>query len=314
MTAVIKYSHEMARRWDAFVKASKNGTFLFYRGYMDYHADRFKDNSLIITDDNGEWETILPATVDSDGWLVSHGGLTYGGFVMTPSTRAQDPLVWFDALRRYAGHNGIKGIKYRPTPYIYHTMPADEDLYALFRNGAQIDYFNLATVVTLPDTVSSRLGKRAAKRARKFGITVEETISVADLWQIIVDDRRRRHNTVPVHSYAEMELLHGRFPENIRLFVACKDGAVVAGAVVYVMPESGVLHLQYAAATEEARDSYAVDAIYHSLVFEVFPGYRYFDFGTSNEDHGRLLNTNMTAHKEEFGGRSVVYQSYSLEF
>ncbi len=314
MTAVIRYSHEMARQWDAFVKASKNGTFLFYRGYMDYHADRFKDNSLIITDDNGEWETILPATVDSDGWLVSHGGLTYGGFVMTPRTRAQDPLVWFDALRRYAGHNGIKGIKYRPTPYIYHTMPADEDLYALFRNGAQIDYFNLATVVTLPDAVSSRLGKRAAKRARKFEITVEETISVADLWQIIVDDRRRRHNTVPVHRYAEMELLHGRFPENIRLFVACKDGAVVAGAVVYVMPESGVLHLQYAAATEEARDSYAVDAIYHSLVFEVFPGYRYFDFGTSNEDHGRFLNTNMTAHKEEFGGRSVVYQSYSLEF
>lgn len=314
MTAVIKYSHEMARRWDAFVKASKNGTFLFYRGYMDYHADRFKDNSLIITDDNGEWETILPANIDSDGWLVSHGGLTYGGFVMTPRTKAQDPLVWFDALRRYARHNGIKGIKYRPTPYIYHTMPADEDLYALFRNGAQIDICNLATVVVLPDTISSRLGKRALKRSRKFDISVEETSSVADFWQIIVDDRRRRHNTTPVHNLAEMELLHSRFPEDIRLFIARQGERIVAGAVVYVMADSGVLHLQYAASTEEAKDTYAVDAIYNRLVFDIFPGYRYFDFGISNERQGQYLNTNMTAHKEEFGGRSVVYQSYSLEF
>lgn len=314
MTAIIKYSREMARQWDAFVKASKNGTFLFYRDYMDYHADRFQDNSLIITDDNGEWETILPANIDCDRWLVSHGGLTYGGFVMTSRTRAQDPLRWFDALRRHAADNGIKGIKYRPTPYIYHTMPSDEDLYALFRNGAQTDVCNLATVVTLPDTISSRLGKRAVKRARRFNITVEETGSVADFWQIIVDDRRRRYNTTPVHTLAEMERLHRALPGHIRLFVARQGDAVVAGAVIYVMPSCGVLHLQYAAATEAAKYTYAVDAIYHHLVFEVFRGYRYFDFGTSNEDRGRYLNTNMTAHKEEFGGRSVVYRSYSLTF
>jgi hypothetical protein len=33
--------------WDDFVRTSKNGLFLFERGYMDYHAERFSDHSLL---------------------------------------------------------------------------------------------------------------------------------------------------------------------------------------------------------------------------------------------------------------------------
>ncbi len=33
--------------WDNFVKNSKNGVFFFLRDYMEYHADRFEDHSLI---------------------------------------------------------------------------------------------------------------------------------------------------------------------------------------------------------------------------------------------------------------------------
>jgi len=36
-----------ADEWNAFVAKSKNGTFLFDRRYMDYHADRFSDHSLM---------------------------------------------------------------------------------------------------------------------------------------------------------------------------------------------------------------------------------------------------------------------------
>ena len=40
---VARYEPEMMREWDDFVRGSKNGTFLFMRGYMDYHSDRFRD-------------------------------------------------------------------------------------------------------------------------------------------------------------------------------------------------------------------------------------------------------------------------------
>ena len=54
--------------WDAFVRASKNGTFLFERDYMDYHRDRFFDHSLMFLDDKGRLVALLPANeVEIDG-------------------------------------------------------------------------------------------------------------------------------------------------------------------------------------------------------------------------------------------------------
>ena len=42
-----QYTPMHAKEWDSLVDASRNGTFLHKRGYMDYHADRFADCSLM---------------------------------------------------------------------------------------------------------------------------------------------------------------------------------------------------------------------------------------------------------------------------
>lgn len=309
---VVRYSVADKEVWDAFVGRSKNATFLLKRDYMDYHADRFPDHSLMLYDDSGELVTLLPATVRGDA-LSSHAGLTYGGFVMTDTTSGVDPLRWFDAVRAYCREQGFSALIYKPVPHIYHRHPSDEDLYALFRNGAALTVRNLATAVDLRNPVpSSRLGKRALKRQRRFGISVEEVDDVNLFWQIIVDDRRVRHNTVPVHTASELERLHKAFPAEIRFFVARHEGEVVAGAVIYIC--NGVLHLQYAAATPEGKEIYATDVIYHDVIFNRFTDASYFDFGTSNEDGGWYLNEGMVAHKEEFGGRSVIYDTYRISF
>jgi hypothetical protein len=46
---IVRYHPSLKPRWDTFVAGSKNATFLFYRDYMDYHADRFCDHSLLFT-------------------------------------------------------------------------------------------------------------------------------------------------------------------------------------------------------------------------------------------------------------------------
>ncbi len=297
--------------WDGLVDKSKNATFLLKRDYMDYHADRFPDHSLMLYDDSGELVTLLPATVRGN-LLSSHAGLTYGGFVMTDATSGVDPLGWFDAVLAYCREQGFAGLIYKPVPHIYHRQLADDDLYALFRNDAALTVRNLATVIDLRHPVaSSRLGKRALKRQRRFSITVEEVDDINLFWHIIVEDRRVRHNTVPVHTGDELALLHKAFPSGIRFFVARHEGDIVAGAVIYIC--NGVLHLQYAAATPEGKDIYATDVIYHDVIFNRFAEARYFDFGTSNEDGGRYLNEGMVAHKEEFGGRSVIYDTYRID-
>ncbi len=48
MFEVRQYTREQVLEWDNFVQRSKQGTFLFNRSYMDYHADRFLDCSLLV--------------------------------------------------------------------------------------------------------------------------------------------------------------------------------------------------------------------------------------------------------------------------
>src|SRR5690554_7460146 len=55
-----KYSSADASLWDAFVKSAWNGVFLFERGFMDYHADRFEDFSLLAFSGD-KLKAVLPA-------------------------------------------------------------------------------------------------------------------------------------------------------------------------------------------------------------------------------------------------------------
>jgi hypothetical protein len=77
--SVAQYSPEYKTLWDDFVSASKNGVFLFYRGYMEYHSDRFRDHSLLFFK-NGNLIGLMPANINNDS-LNSHEGLTFGGII-----------------------------------------------------------------------------------------------------------------------------------------------------------------------------------------------------------------------------------------
>jgi hypothetical protein len=65
---------------EKFIGESKNGTLLFKRAYMDYHADRFDDLSLICSAGD-RFVALLPANINGETGH-SHQGLSYGGFVI----------------------------------------------------------------------------------------------------------------------------------------------------------------------------------------------------------------------------------------
>lgn len=75
--SVVRYTSDQKIVWDSFVAASRNGTFLFMRDYMDYHADRFTDYSLMFYK-GGRLLALLPGNIEDDTYCT-HGGLTYGG-------------------------------------------------------------------------------------------------------------------------------------------------------------------------------------------------------------------------------------------
>ena len=106
----------------------------------------------------------------------------------------------------------------------------------------------------------------------------------------------------------EIELLHSRFPENIRLFVAEKDGIVLGGTVIYITET--VVHSQYISASAEGKRLRVIDLLFDYLLHDRQWQARYFDFGTSNEEDGRVLVKPLIYQKEGFGGRGICYDWY----
>lgn len=85
---LIKYTVDKKQDWDLFVTNAKNSHFMFYRDYMDYHSDRFKDFSLMFYDEKGKILGLLPANIEGDV-LYSHQGLTFGGFLIDTNIKTK---------------------------------------------------------------------------------------------------------------------------------------------------------------------------------------------------------------------------------
>src|SRR5690606_7740440 len=102
-----RYSADKKHQWNDFVKTSKNGIFMFDRDYMEYHADRFEDHSLLAYDDQGKLISLLPANA-RDGVLYSHQGLSFGGFITGKSMRMDMMMELMPALQVYARTQGLQ--------------------------------------------------------------------------------------------------------------------------------------------------------------------------------------------------------------
>lgn len=76
MISIIPYITNKKDTWNNFNKDAKNGLFMFDRNYMDYHSDRFMDNSLMFYEDE-KLIALLPCNV-VENILYSHQGLTFG--------------------------------------------------------------------------------------------------------------------------------------------------------------------------------------------------------------------------------------------
>lgn len=309
---IIKYTYNQKERWDDFVNTSKNGTFLFLRDYMDYHSDRFDDFSLLCIDNKNNIIAALPANKCDDS-LYSHQGLTYGGWITsTKGITATTMLEIWQLMINYLKENGIKRLIYKSVPHIYHRYPAEEDQYAIFRFGGQILSTQISTTLPLDD---SRLrfnenARRGIKKAIANNITIEHCTDFTIYWNILTQMLKECHNTLPVHTLDEITLLHNRFPENIKLFIAKHQDEVVGGVVMFYTHM--VAHAQYIAASPQGKALNVLPLIFDYIINNECGDCRWFDFGTSNEDGGRFLNDGLITQKCGMGGRGIAYNIYEL--
>ena len=311
MWNIRRYRAEEKEKWDAFVKESRNSTFLFQRGYMDYHSDRFKDFSLMAF--KGErLMALLPANFDEDGCLHSHQGLTYGGWLLPKAhVDGSDLLEIFEASLMFMREAGMRELDYKAMPYIYCCRPSEEDLYALYRLGAKETECNLSAAIDLRQPVCfNKLRRRLLVKAEKERFTITETHDAERFMSLVADCLAERHDAHPVHTAEEIRLLACRFPENIRMFVAEAEGTYHAGVMIY---DTGIVaHARYIATTAEGRERNLLTPLFHWLITEGYSTRNYFDFGTCNEDHGSYLNACLLRQKCSYGATGLAYRRYTL--
>lgn len=310
MIKVNKYTQDLKPQWNEFIKNSKNGTFLLDRNYMEYHSDRFTDNSLVFFNDKDKIIAVLPACKIEDG-LYSHAGLSYGGIISDNNMKSKTMLDVFDALTEYLKENGFKSLVYKAMPKIYHKIPADEDLYALFRNKAEVYRTDISSTVDISANVKfSSLRKRGAKKAKSLGLEISESNDF-DSFITLLNKALERHNASAVHTAKELEYLQSNFPNNIKLYTVKDNDNIISGVVIY--ETETVAHAQYIASSEEGKNNGGLDFLFSYLINEKYNNKKFFDFGISTEEQGLYLNEGLISQKEGFGARGIVYNFYKLE-
>lgn len=312
MTSIHLYHPKYADAWNDFVSTSKNGTFLLDRKFMDYHADRFQDHSLMFFDEKQNLQALFPANL-AGSILYSHQGLTYGGFLTSIKMKATQMLSCFQELKDYCVNNGISKLIYKTIPSFYHFYPADEDLYALFRFNAKLIRRDISSTIFIPKKPRFSSGKRSTlNKAQKAGVTVQKTDRLHEFMQILNENLQSRYHTRAVHSEKELLLLMDKFPNNISLYGAFIKDQLLAGCIIFEMGHT--CHIQYISSSPEGKKMSVLDLLFAKLIEEVYKERQYLDFGTSCEQGGYYLNEGLIRQKELFGARATCYDTYELLF
>jgi hypothetical protein len=310
MVTCFRYEKDKIKIWDDFILTSKTPLFFFQRDFMEYHQDRFVDYSLMFYLEN-TLVAVLPASKHVDV-LISHGGLTYGGLILSNRTRTETILNIIQELISFSKSQEFSKIIYKKIPYIFYQQPSDEDIYALFNySGVTLYKKELSSAIRLDSRPGLSKGRKwLIARAKKNNLWVSVSknwIGFYELLSNVLD----KHDTKPVHTANELEYLSGKFPQNIELKVIIQEANIIAATVLFKF--KNVVHTQYIAVSDTGKELGALDLLLETAIQEAQNnGFEYFSFGISTENNGKYLNKGLISQKESFGARGVVLDCYEL--
>lgn len=305
-----KYEASFYVSWNQFVSESQNGTFLFHRDFMEYHQDRFQDFSLLVFEGK-KIVALLPANRVGDT-VYSHQGLTYGGLLYKDLKLAK-VIEIVKQILVFLHLQGFQTLQVKSIPSIYTKKPSEELGYAFFLLNAKLFRRDTLAVINMNQKAIISKGRlEGVSKGIKLGLKVVEESHFDTFWNtILIPNLHRKHHANPVHTLAEITLLHQKFPQNIRQFNVYYQGGIVAGTTIFESDQ--VAHAQYISANEDKNELGSLDFLYHQLITHVFQEKSFFDFGISNEEQGRKLNNGLSFWKESFGASTLLQDFYEVE-
>lgn len=307
-----RYDATAAAAWDTLIEQSTNGTFLFRREFMEYHADRFEDFSYLLWKGNELVAVFVAGRARNTSeltTLVAHPGLTYGGLVFVAELKYPLLEEAYAALLNAFRAEGFTKLVIKPVARVFCRQPAEASLFYFYKNGFELRGRELNSIIDLTQPLRISKGRKDnIRKARISGLVIETDNDFTEFWPLLTGNLLQTHAVRPPHSADEMHLLQQRFPENIRLYVARQTNEVVAGVVLFLDAAHGFVHTQYISANEQGKLVGAVDAIISHVLNEIHGQFKRFSFGISTAKG--QLNAGLLAQKEGFGATVELIDMY----
>lgn len=317
MLSIKQYSSEFKAKWDNFViNESVNGTFLQTRQFLEYHGDRFEDESIMIYKGTDTILAVIPACkiVENENKIFSsHAGSTFGGIVISKifydTHHIQEML---DLLEQYWHDNQYDEVNLKITPKLFARKSPDLLEYMLFLNKFE-NYCELSTYIdysNYDDTVVSNFNFNKRKLVRKM-LDMDlvfrrlwEDSEVADFFALLTLNLTK-YNAKPIHTLEEiLDFKNNRLKENVRFYGVYKDNEQLAGGMMFNFPETLTIHAQNLSADPYSHTGKLdpITFLYYSLICEYKRlGYKNLSWGISTENKGSALNFSLIKNKESYG-------------
>lgn len=317
---VVQYEKKYLDRWEDFAADSSNGTIFHTRKFLSYHSpDKFKDHSLLFSDDN-KIVSILPAVdIKRDGMrtLWSHMGASYGGFVYNESLSIKQAFDLTQNLIDHALKEKFEKIVITNVPVIYQKRYNQYLDFAFIRNGFHYQKREVTSVITLnvdEDNVMKLIkpeARTSVRRAEKLGVVVKKSNDFEEYYDILKSNLAMRHNVQPAHTLDELIKLRELFPQKIQLYGAYLKNKMIAGVVNFYCNDKVVL-VFYISHNQEFQQYRAVNLLFYTIMKDAISrGLGFLDFGlfTVNMEP----NWGLGKFKESFGARGILRDSFYLD-
>lgn len=308
---LIKYNNSHEIDWDKFVVSSTNASFIHLRKYINYHKDRFIDESLMIYNDN-DLVAIFPCTHDiKTNSIISHPGLPYCGLIYKNIDFFQIDMI-INQIVNFFRSLGIIRIVYKLIPFNFCKSSNFEDEYVLYKNEFKLSRVDLNSVINLGHIhQKSKRRERSFQKSLKYNLTISNDLkNIDEFWNILSENLKVKFNTIPVHTIGEIKKLLNLFPKEILPFFVINDGLLVSGAICYSI--NNCFHIQYISSNKTGIDTCANDFLLTNIINSCLDkNYRYFSFGISSYEDGQKINTSLLKFKSEFGSRIFLNKFYT---
>ncbi|MCC1484092.1 FemAB family protein [Winogradskyella immobilis] len=308
MFSIQPYQNLHKAKWNNVINQSQSATFLFYRDFMEYHSDRFHDNSLLIYE-NERLQAILPANCVENS-IHSHQGLTYGGLIVTENFDSSDYTDMLGYLYSYLKQNNITHLYIKALPEFY--ISSNQKYVDFKQNEENTIVYKSEKVLAIDYSKPLNIHKSKLKNYRKNetkGFVIEEETDFSLFWNKVLCPRLAlKHNTKPVHTLKEMMYLKSKFPNNIKQYNIYFNDEVLAGITIF--DKGSIVKSQYGATTDLGEKLRAIEYLFLKLIYKYKDeGKSFFSMGTVTENTELGYNPGLLKQKEELGC-STYYQDF----